>query len=68
MLTSLPSMEVHAGDLPRLGVRHEEVQTLALADEGAPVRRHVYYNLLGQFPGGLVERLYLVRDTRDPGC
>ena len=41
------------------------IQTLALADEGASIGSKIEDFLLANLPDGLVNRLDVVRDTRD---
>ena len=56
---------MHAGELAEVGVLHEDVEALALADVGAPVRGHVDDHLLADLPRGLVQVLEVLRDLGD---
>lgn len=58
----LPSVEVHACELPKSRSLQVDVQALALADERATVGGHVQDFLLADLPDGLVDCLDIVRD------
>jgi len=60
----LPGVEVKAGELPEVNVRHVDVERLALVDEGAPVGGHVHQHTLLDLPHRLVQRLQVVRDVQ----
>lgn len=59
-----PSVEMHAGDFAKLRVRHVDVETLALVDKSAAIRRQVNNLLLWDLPRGLVQLLYVLRYSR----
>mmetsp|Transcript_39014 Transcript_39014/g.91260 ORF Transcript_39014/g.91260 Transcript_39014/m.91260 type:complete len:642 (+) Transcript_39014:465-2390(+) len=56
---------MHRRELGVVGVRHEDVEALALVDESAAVGGHVDQRAHLQLPAGLVERLEIVGDLRD---
>ena len=56
-----PRVEVHRSELSRGRLRHVNVQALRLANERAPVRRHVQAHLLLDFPHGFVQVLEILR-------
>ena len=60
----LPGVEVQAGELAEVDVRHVDVERLALVDEGAPVGGHVHQHPLLDLPHRLVQRLQVVRDVQ----
>lgn len=61
----LPSVEMHACQLPHRRGLQVDVQRLTLADEGPAVGCEVEDFLLGDLPDGFVDRLDVVGDTLD---
>ena len=56
---------MHRSQLGVVGVRHEEIQRLRLADERTTRSRHIDQNLLWELPRRLVPRLNLLRNLRN---
>mmetsp|Transcript_32807 Transcript_32807/g.64104 ORF Transcript_32807/g.64104 Transcript_32807/m.64104 type:complete len:261 (-) Transcript_32807:1788-2570(-) len=61
----LPRVKVHRGQLAHVGRRQEQVERLALVDEGASVCRHVDQHLLLDLPRRLVKLPDLRGDLLD---
>lgn len=61
----LPAVEVHARELAEVHVQHVQVQALALADERAPVGRHIDDAALGNLPHRFIQVLDVLRDARN---
>lgn len=61
----LPSVEVHARQLPESTCRKVNVETLTLANESAAVSCKVQNLILANLPDRLVDRLDIVGNARD---
>ena len=63
--TRFPRVHVHGGEFGQSGILHEEIHALTLIDKDTPVRRHIYDDLLTDFPYCLVEILDVIWNVRD---
>ena len=64
----LPGIEVHAGQLAKVGLGDVDVKGLALVNEGTSVCHHVYECPLGELPHCLIQTLHLLRNAFNSLC